>query len=60
MVITLRLDEEYTKVFNELRQKLSDDTKSITITPSNSQILKAALLHTAAELHISVDKCKDV
>lgn len=58
MVITLRLDEEYTKVFNELRRKLSDDTKSITITPSNSQILKAALLHTATDLHINVDKCK--
>lgn len=58
MVITLRLDEEYTKVFNELRRKLSDDTKSITITPSNSQILKAVLLHTATDLHINVDKCK--
>ena len=60
MVITLRLDEEYTKVFNELKRKLSDDTKSITITPSNSQILKAALLHTAFNLHINIDNCKEV
>lgn len=60
MVITLRLDEEFTKIFNELKRKLSDDTNSITITPSNSQILKAALLHTAAELHINVDNCKEV
>lgn len=58
MVITLRLNEEYTKVFNELKRKLSDDTKSISIIPSNSQILKAVLLHTAVDLNINIDKCK--
>ena len=58
MVITLRLNEEYTKVFNELKRKLNDDTKSISIIPSNSQILKAVLLHTAADLNINIDKCK--
>ena len=55
MVITLRLDDEYTRVFNELKCKLTDDTKDISITPTNSQIIKALILHGAEDLNINID-----
>lgn len=56
MVLTVRLDQEYEILFNELKERIANtESKSLSFKPSNSQIIKAMLLHIAKENNINVD-----
>lgn len=56
MVLTVRFDREYERLFNELKEQIiSKGSHPLNCTPTNTQIIKAMLLYIAKESGINVD-----
>ena len=56
MVLSVRLDHEYERLFNKLKQRIFiKGSHPLDYTPTNSQIIKAILLYIAKENDINVD-----
>ena len=56
MVLTVRLDQEYENLFNELKEQIiNTGSKPISFKPTNTQIIKAMLIYIAKNSGINVD-----
>ena len=56
MVLSVRLNQEYENLFNELKERITDmGSKSLSFKPSNTQIIKAMILYIAKHTDINVD-----
>lgn len=56
MVLTVRLDQEYEDLFNELKEQIiNTGSNPLSFKPSNTQIIKAMLIYIAKNSGINVD-----
>lgn len=56
MILTVRLDQEYENLFNELKEQIIYmGDNPLSFKPSNTQIIKAMLIYIAKHIGINVD-----